>query len=103
MTLAMAIIVWFVWRSRERYALKAAARSAAVRSAAALVATPYAFAYDLAAIAVPVAFLAKDQIACGLLRGGGPPSVSRRGKAAGPCPAAQNPAIPSPPPTNWQD
>ena len=38
-------------------------------SAAALIATPYAFAYDLAAIAIPVAFLASDQIRCGLLRG----------------------------------
>jgi hypothetical protein len=47
-----------------RYVLKAAALSAA-----ALIATPYAFAYDLAAIAVPVAFLAKDQMDRGLLRG----------------------------------
>ncbi len=60
----MAVIVWLVWRSRVRYALKAAALSAA-----ALIATPYAFAYDLAAIAVPVAFLAQDQIDRGLLRG----------------------------------
>jgi hypothetical protein len=47
-----------------RYALKAATLSAAT-----LIATPYAFAYDLAAIAIPVAFLASDQIRCGLLRG----------------------------------
>jgi hypothetical protein len=47
-----------------RYALKAA-----TLSAAAFLATPYAFAYDLAAIAVPVAFLARDQMRCGLLRG----------------------------------
>ena len=32
-------------------------------------ATPYAFGYDMAAIAIPVAFLARDQIRCGLLRG----------------------------------
>jgi hypothetical protein len=38
-------------------------------SAGALVATPYAFAYDMAALAIPVAFLAKDQIECGLLKG----------------------------------
>jgi hypothetical protein len=37
-------------------------------SAAALVATPYAFAYDLVAIAIPVALLARDQIRYGFLR-----------------------------------
>jgi arabinofuranan 3-O-arabinosyltransferase len=63
-TFATAVIVWLVWRSRARYALKAAALSAA-----ALLATPYAFPYDLTAIAVPVAFLAKDQLDRGLLRG----------------------------------
>src|SRR5207237_6815523 len=42
---------------------------AATLSTAGLIATPYALAYDLAAIAVPVAFLASDQIRCGLLRG----------------------------------
>jgi hypothetical protein len=63
-TAGVAIIVWLVWRSPVRYALKAA-----TLSTAALIATPYAFAYDLAAIAIPVAFLASDQIRCGLLRG----------------------------------
>jgi arabinofuranan 3-O-arabinosyltransferase len=63
-TCGAAVIVWLVWRSPARYALKAA-----TLSAAALTATPYAFAYDLAVIAVPVAFLAKDQIDSGLLRG----------------------------------
>jgi glycosyl transferase family 87 len=63
-TLAAAIIVWMLWRSPVRYPLKAAALSAA-----ALIATPYAFAYDMAALAIPVAFLAKDQIECGMLRG----------------------------------
>jgi hypothetical protein len=63
-TLGMAVVVWVVWRSRGRYATRAAALSAA-----ALIASPYAFAYDLAAIAVPVAFLAKDQMDHGLLRG----------------------------------
>jgi arabinofuranan 3-O-arabinosyltransferase len=63
-TLAVAVIVWLVWRSEVRYALKAA-----TLSVAALIATPYAFAYDLAAIAIPIAFLASDQIRCGLLRG----------------------------------
>ena len=63
-TLATAAIVWIVWRSRARYALKAA-----TLSAAALIATPYAFAYDMAAIAIPAAFLAADQLRHGLLRG----------------------------------
>jgi arabinofuranan 3-O-arabinosyltransferase len=64
MTFGLAIIVWLVWRSRVRYSLKAA-----TLSAAALIATPYAYAYDMAAIAIPLAFLAKDQMRCGLLRG----------------------------------
>jgi hypothetical protein len=63
-TLAVAIIVWILWQSPVRYPLKAA-----TLSAAALVATPYAFAYDMAALAIPVAFLVKDQIGFGMLRG----------------------------------
>jgi hypothetical protein len=63
-TLAVAVIVWILWRSPVRYPLKAA-----TLSAAALIATPYAFAYDMAALAIPVAFLAKDQIGYGMLRG----------------------------------
>jgi len=59
-----ATIVWVVWRSPTRYGLKAA-----ILSAAALLASPYVFAYDLAATAIPIAFLAKDQMRCGLLRG----------------------------------
>ena len=62
--LTSAVIVWIVWRSQTRYALKAA-----ILSAAALIATPYAFAYDMAAIVVPAAFLATDQLRRGLLRG----------------------------------
>jgi hypothetical protein len=64
LTLFAAAIVWLVWRSTARYALKAA-----LLSTAALLATPYAFAYDLAAVAIPVAFLARDQMRCGLLWG----------------------------------
>ena len=60
----MAILVWRVWRSETRYALKAATLLAAC-----LLATPYAFTYDLAALAIPVAFLARDQCGHGLLRG----------------------------------
>ncbi len=63
-TVLLAVIVWLLWRSSARYPLKAAALSAA-----ALIATPYAFAYDMAAIAVPVAFLASDQMRGKLLRG----------------------------------
>jgi arabinofuranan 3-O-arabinosyltransferase len=63
-TCGTAAIVWMVWRSRVSYALKAATLSAAV-----LIATPYAHTYDMAALVIPVAFLASDQIRDGLLRG----------------------------------
>jgi arabinofuranan 3-O-arabinosyltransferase len=63
-TLGGAVIVWIVWRSRVCYELKAA-----ILSAAALLATPYAFAYDIAAIVIPAAFLASDQLKRGLLHG----------------------------------
>ena len=56
--------MWLVWRSSARYALKAA-----LLSAATLVVTPYAWTHDLTLIVIPVAFLASDQIRCGLLRG----------------------------------
>jgi arabinofuranan 3-O-arabinosyltransferase len=63
-TAGLLVIVWRVWRSRVCFALKAAALSAA-----ALLATPYAFAYDTAAIVIPAAFLASDQLRRGLLPG----------------------------------
>jgi arabinofuranan 3-O-arabinosyltransferase len=59
-----AALVWLVWRSSARYVLKAA-----LLSAATLIATPYAWGYDLTVIAIPIAFLAKDQIERGVLRG----------------------------------
>lgn len=62
--LGLATIVWHIWRSPARHALKAA-----TLSAAALIATPYAFSYDMAALAIPVAFLASDQLRHGPLRG----------------------------------
>jgi hypothetical protein len=62
--LAAAVIVWRIWRSSARYPLKAAALSSA-----ALVATPYAFAYDFVLTAIPVAFLAEDELEHGVLRG----------------------------------
>lgn len=63
-TVGGAVTVWIVWRSRVCYELKAA-----IVSAAALLATPYAFAYDMAAIVIPAAFLATDQLRRGLLQG----------------------------------
>jgi hypothetical protein len=63
-TLTAAIAVWVVWRSRTRFALKAA-----ILSAAALIATPYAFMYDMAGLMIPAAFLARDQIGHGWTRG----------------------------------
>jgi phosphatidylinositol glycan class B len=62
-TLAAAVAVWVVWRSRTRFSLKAA-----LLSAAALIASPYAFMYDMAALMIPAAFLARDQIASGATR-----------------------------------
>jgi arabinofuranan 3-O-arabinosyltransferase len=62
--LGAGVIVWLVWRSEVRYSLRAA-----TLSAAALLATPYAFAYDMAAIAIPAAFLASNQLDRGLLPG----------------------------------
>jgi arabinofuranan 3-O-arabinosyltransferase len=63
-TVGAGAIVWLVWRSGARYPLKAA-----TLSAAALLATPYAFAYDMAAVVIPAAFLASDQLDRGLLPG----------------------------------
>jgi glycosyl transferase family 87 len=63
-TFGTAIIVWFVWRAKVAFSLKAA-----TLSAAALAATPCAFAYDLAAMAIPAAFFMRDQLDRGLLKG----------------------------------
>jgi hypothetical protein len=49
---AAALAVAGVWRGRSPFALKAA-----VLAVAAVLATPYVFAYDLAILAVPAAFL----------------------------------------------
>jgi hypothetical protein len=59
-----AAVIWLVWRSSTRYSLKAA-----LLSAATLIASPYAWFHDLSVLAIPVAFLARDQIGWGLLRG----------------------------------
>jgi hypothetical protein len=62
--LSAAVAVWRIWRSDAAHSLKAAALSSA-----ALLATPYAFAYDMAALVIPAAFLAVDQLDRGLLPG----------------------------------
>ncbi|MBV8738256.1 MAG: DUF2029 domain-containing protein [Alphaproteobacteria bacterium] len=64
LTAAVAVLLWLIWRSSARYPLKAA-----FLSAASLVATPYAWSHDLTMLAIPIAFLVKDQIDRGLLRG----------------------------------
>jgi len=51
-TLACALAVVLLWRGRSPFALKAAGLAVA-----AVLATPYVFAYDLVALAVPMAFL----------------------------------------------
>jgi hypothetical protein len=63
-TFGAALIVSCVWRSSVEFSIKAAALSAA-----ALIGTPCAFAYDLAATAIPAAFLIHDQLQRGFLRG----------------------------------
>jgi hypothetical protein len=63
-TIGAAVVVWLVFSSPVRYALKAA-----TLSVASLIAVPYGWVYDLAAVVIPVAFLARDQIDCGLLKG----------------------------------
>jgi len=63
-TVGTALLAWFVWRSPVRFALKAATLSAAT-----LIASPYAFAYDMAATVIPAAFLVRDQLSYGALGG----------------------------------
>jgi len=48
--------VWLVGRSRISYSFKAA-----TLAAGALIATPFAVAYDMTALVIPAAFLARDQ------------------------------------------
>ena len=51
-TATAAVVVALVWRSRISYEIKAA-----VLGTGALLATPYLYTYDLAVLAVPLAFL----------------------------------------------
>jgi hypothetical protein len=55
-TLACAAAIAWLWRSNAAYALKAAGLAAA-----ALLATPYLFVYDLPVLAVAIAFLYCDR------------------------------------------
>jgi hypothetical protein len=59
--LAAALIV--LWRSRARYAVKAAALATGV-----VLATPYLFLYDVMVLAVAVAFLVRDGVRTGFRR-----------------------------------
>jgi len=61
--LPIAGVVIVIWKRRGGFDLKAASAAAA-----ALIVTPYLFAYDMAAIVIPGAFLVKDM----LERGGSP-------------------------------
>jgi hypothetical protein len=61
-SLALAAALVVLWRSRAPFDLKAAALAAA-----ALLATPYLYMYDLAALAVAFAFLLRDGLKRGFL------------------------------------
>lgn len=63
MTAAVVATVGLVWRSRIRYALKAAALATG-----ALLILPYLFLYDLMVLAIPVAFLLQIGLADGFRR-----------------------------------
>jgi arabinofuranan 3-O-arabinosyltransferase len=62
-TTACAAAVFFLWRSRVPFALKAAALACA-----ALIATPYLYIYDLVVLAIPVAYLLRLGVARGITR-----------------------------------
>lgn len=63
LTAAVAVVVALLWRSRVRYALKAAGLAAAT-----LLVTPYLFLYDLMVLAVAVGFLVRLGLAHGFQR-----------------------------------
>jgi arabinofuranan 3-O-arabinosyltransferase len=60
LTATVAVVLVLLWRSRERYSLKAAGLAAGT-----LLVTPYLFLYDLMVLAIPVALLVR----LGLSRG----------------------------------
>jgi hypothetical protein len=63
MTAAVAVVLVLLWRSRVRYALKAAALATGT-----LLVTPYLFLYDLMVLAIPVAILVRLGLAHGFRR-----------------------------------
>ncbi len=63
-SLAVTVVVCRFWRRPAPYALKAATLAAGT-----MIVTPYAYAYDLAAIAVPVAFVVRDRLERGPVAG----------------------------------
>lgn len=62
--LAMAGWVWFAWTSRQPFAM-----TAAILSLGAFVASPYSYMYDTMILAIPVAFVLRDGLDRGFLRG----------------------------------
>jgi len=62
-TVAGAVAIFFLWRGRAPFAIKAAALSCA-----ALIATPYLYIYDLVVLAIPVAYLVRLGLAQGITR-----------------------------------
>ena len=63
MTACVALAVVMLWRSKVRYALKAAGLAAGT-----LLVTPYLFLYDLVVMAVAIGFLVRLGLAHGFLR-----------------------------------
>jgi hypothetical protein len=63
MSVAVAVLLALMWRSRISYPLKAAALAAGT-----LLVTPYLFLYDLMALAIPVAFLVRIGLSQGFAR-----------------------------------
>jgi hypothetical protein len=61
---ATCVVVCWTWLRSEHYELKAAALSAGT-----FIVTPYVLFYDLAGLAVPIAFLIRHGLARGFLRG----------------------------------
>lgn len=59
---AVAVVLALMWRSRVRYAVKAAALATGT-----LLTTPYLFMYDMMVLAIPVAFLVRIGLSSGFL------------------------------------
>lgn len=63
LTAMVCVVVFALWRSRARYALKAAGLAAGT-----LLVTPYLFLYDLMVLAIAIGFLIRLGLAHGFLR-----------------------------------